>query len=259
MAPARRNSSVAAVAAAAAAASPVVPRARVTAKKSSSLTSAPVSPPDAASASAAPTASPPDAASASAARRTWLPRGISYIDLFVLLGSLALTLWAADARFAASVREALRPFNSATVRLADVSDARLQSGVMLVVYLVQYALLGGIFEFTHPDGVLSSTLSPERLALRRKQVRSEVATGVFSLVVTVLLAVLFMWKIEPHLWTYGFFETHEFTPAYAILGVVAYVVAFDTQFFWSHWILHESEFLWNSVHYYHHSYKEPSS
>jgi two-component system CheB/CheR fusion protein len=30
--------------------------------------------------------------------------------------------------------------------------------------VIQYGVLGGLFEGTHPDGALSSSLSPERLA-----------------------------------------------------------------------------------------------
>jgi sterol desaturase/sphingolipid hydroxylase (fatty acid hydroxylase superfamily) len=217
-------------------------------------------------ASSKPAPAPAPAAAAAAAATWGLPRGLSWWEFLLLVAALALFCAGLDLRFAASLREALRPFDTATVRLASFSDAQLQAGIMLAVYVVQYCALGGLFEGTHPDGALSSSLPPQRLAQRRRQVRSEFATGVFSLAVTVACAVGWMWLVEPRLWTYGWFaareqggQGHELTPALAVGAVLAYVAAFDTHFFWSHWLLHESTTLWNNVHYYHHSYKEPSA
>ena len=189
-----------------------------------------------------PAAAPAAAAPAPAPASSWsLPRGLSWQELLLLLLALALFCAGLDLRFARALREALRPFDTATVRLASLSDAQFQAGVMLVVYVVQYCVLGGLFEGTHPDGALSGSLSPQRLALRRKQVRSEFSTGVGSLAVTVACAVLWMWKVEPLLWTYGWFAAtqdggkgHELTPAMAVGGVLAYIAAFDTHFFVSH-------------------------
>ena len=187
--------------------------------------------------------------SAAASASSWgLPRSLSWVELLVLLLSLALLLAGADARFPAWLRAALRPYDTATVPLASLSDAQLQSGVMLVVYVAQYVVLGGLLEGTHPDGALSSSLTPARLAQRREQVRSEFATGMFSMAVTVVCAVLWMWKLEPLTPFYGYFAAHELTPALAVGGVLAYIAAFDTHFYWSHWLLHESTFLWNNVH-----------
>ena len=42
-------------------------------------------------------------------------------------------------------------------------------------------------------------------------------------------------------------------------GLVAYVISFDTFFYYSHMMLHEVDFLWYNIHYFHHSYKEPSA
>ena len=229
--------------------------------RSSSRSAAPL--PAAPAAAAAAAAAP---APAAAAASSWSPRALGWVEFLLLVAALGLFCAALDVRFVAALREQLRPFDTKMVQLSSASDARLQAGIMLLVYCVQYCVLGGLLEGTHPDGALSSSLSPERLALRRKQVRSEFATGIFSLAVTVACAVLWMWQVEPLLWTYGWFASaadggkgHELTPALAIGGVLAYVAAFDTHFFWSHWLLHESTFLWNTVHYYHHSYKEPSA
>ena len=204
--------------------------------------------------SAAPAAA--TAATSQSQKPTWaLPRALAWTELLLLIAAVALFCAGADARFPGWLREALRPYDTATVRLSSFSDAQYQTGVMLVVYILQYCALGGLFEGTHPDGALSGSLSPLRLAQRRKQVRSEFATGVVSLSVTVACAVLWMWKAEPRLWTYGYFaaadqggQGHELTPALAVGGVLAYIAAFDTHFFWSHWLLHESTILWNNVH-----------
>jgi lathosterol oxidase len=86
-----------------------------------------------------------------------------------------------------------------------------------------------------------------------------VRSGLLSLAVTVAVAVAYMALLEPHTPYYGFFETHAWNWAWGVAGCVAYVAAFDTHFYWSHWLLHESEYLWNNIHYFHHGYKEPSA
>ena len=83
----------------------------------------------------------------------------------LLIAAVALFCAGADARFPGWLREALRPYDTATVRLSSFSDAQYQTGVMLVVYILQYCALGGLFEGTHPDGALSGSLSPLRSCL----------------------------------------------------------------------------------------------
>ncbi len=143
--------------------------------------------------------------------------------------------------------------------LETVEDITTQSGIMLAAYVLQYLVLGGLFEGTNAEGVLSSKLPPSAVAQRRSQVASEVRTGVVSLLITVVIAVCWMAFVEPHLWTFAYFETHTWTPAFGALGILAYVAAFDTWFFWSHWVLHESTWLWENIHYGHHQYKSPSA
>lgn len=131
--------------------------------------------------------------------------------------------------------------------LETLDDVKTQTGLMLAAYVLQYAVLGGLFEGTHPQGALSSTLPAAAVKARRAQVWFEVRTGVLSLVITVALAVLWGYAVEPRLWTFAFFETHEWTPGWGVLGLVAYIACFDTWFYWSHWALHEFESLWHSV------------
>jgi len=84
-------------------------------------------------------------------------------------------------------------------------------------------------------------------------------SGILSLVVTIFLSILWMYVYEPRTAFYGFFETHEWSLLWGVGACLAYVASFDTWFYWSHFVLHEVDFLWNSVHYFHHSYKEPSA
>ena len=72
---------------------------------------------------------------AASASSCGLPRSLSWVELLVLLLSLAMLLAGANARFPAWLRAALRPYDTATVPLASLSDPQLQSGVMLVVYV----------------------------------------------------------------------------------------------------------------------------
>jgi lathosterol oxidase len=143
--------------------------------------------------------------------------------------------------------------------LENFEDLKLQSGIMLTVYVIQYLILGGLFEGTNPSGSLSTTLKPAFLALRRAQVSNEIKAGFLSLFVTILLSLGWMYVGEPRTAFYGYFEAHEWTPWWGVAGLLAYVISFDTYFYWSHMLLHESDFLWRTIHYFHHSYKEPSA
>ena len=137
-------------------------------------------------------------------------------------------------------------------------EVTVQAAIMLLAYIVQYLVLGGLFESSHPEGSLRAS-DPARRARRAAQVAAEVGSGLLSLAVTVVLAVLYMALLEPRTPFYGFFETREWTWAWGLGGLVAYVAAFDTHFYFSHWLLHEVEWLWMNIHFFHHGYKEPSA
>ena len=164
---------------------------------------------------------------------------------------------------------AVRATRSLATRLQpieSVTDATVQGFYMLIFYVLQYAVLGGLFEGTHPNGVFSTTLKPEPLARRRTQVRWEIWSGVASLVVTVALAVTWTYVYEPRTPFFAYFETKEnggrgieWNAWWCVGAVAAYVASFDTYFYWSHWLLHEVNFFWDHIHYFHHQYKEPSA
>jgi lathosterol oxidase len=168
----------------------------------------------------------------------------------LLAVAFLLLLAGADAR---AVTAATR-----LVALDTADEAFVQAGIMLAAYVTQYLVLGGLFEGTHPEGSVR-TADPARRARRAAQVAAEVRSGLLSLAVTVGLAVAYMALLEPRTPFYGFFETHEWSWAWALGGAVAYVAAFDTHFYWSHWLLHEVEWAWHNIHYFHHGYKEPSA
>lgn len=153
--------------------------------------------------------------------------------------------------------------------LETVTDFQVQSVLMLAVYILQYLALGGVFEGTNPKHYLPSlpagATAKERAAAqalvdkRREQVYHEMRAGVLSLVITVALAVLWMYVGEPRTAFYAYFENHPWSAWWAVGGVAAYVVSFDTWFYWSHYALHEIDWVWHSIHYFHHQYKEPSA
>lgn len=153
--------------------------------------------------------------------------------------------------------------------LENIQDFQVQSLLMLVVYILQYLALGGVFEGTNPKHYLrplpAGAPAAERAAAqavvdkRREQVYHEMRAGVLSLVITVALAVLWMYVGEPRTAFYGFFEERAWSPWWALGGVAAYVASFDTWFYWSHLALHEIDWVWHSIHYFHHQYKEPSA
>lgn len=164
--------------------------------------------------------------------------------------AVALQCASADAR---AVTAATR-----LVSLDSTWEVAVQAAAMLAAYTLQYLVLGGLFEGSHPEGTVRST-DPARRARRAVQVAAEVRSGLLSLAVTVVVAVAYMAWLERHTPFYGFFETHEWNWRWGAAGCLAYVAAFDTHFYWSHWILHEVEWLWNNIHFFHHGYKEPSA
>jgi hypothetical protein len=137
--------------------------------------------------------------------------------------ALSALLFVAGATPAVSI-----PIARRLAPLENFDDLKVQSGIMLVVYIIQYLILGGVFEGTNPSGALSSTLSPKHLAARRSQVLHEVLAGVVSLAVTIGLSIAWMYVGEPRTLFYGYFETHAVTPLWVVGGLLAYVASFDT-------------------------------
>ena len=179
-----------------------------------------------------------------------MPPPISATGWALLALSVFLLLVGADAR---AVTAATR-----LVALDTPQEAGVQTLIMLLSYLTQYCVLGGLFEGTHPAGALRNS-QPAARARRARQVAAEVRAGALSMAVTVALAVGYMALLEPRTPFYGFFETHAWSWRWGALGVLAYVAAFDTHFYWSHWLLHRVEWCWQNIHFFHHQYKEPSA
>jgi lathosterol oxidase len=139
------------------------------------------------------------------------------------------------------------------------SDATIATVYIFLGYILIYFMVGGALEFTNPKGVNSKVMSPQEVARRRVQVKAEIKLGVRSLLVTVGLTALHLFYSSKWVWTYGFFDTHQYNIWWFLGSLVMYVFWFDTWFYWSHRWLHDYDFLWNNVHFIHHRFKEPSA
>ena len=190
---------------------------------------------------------------------------LSPFQLTLLAGSfISFALGAAPSavRATLSLARRLQP-------LETLDDLKVQSVYMLVAYILQYLVLGGLFEGTNPKhylqplkpraSVAEVTQAKAVVAKRREQVHHEMRAGVLSLIITVLLATVWMYAFEPRTPYYGWFEDNKWSMAWGVGAVVAYVASFDTWFYWSHLVLHEVDGLWSTIHRFHHQYKEPSA
>ena len=158
----------------------------------------------------------------------WQVHGLSPWGAAWLL--LSFVLFVAGA--SPSVVSAALPLARRLAPLENITDLQVQSLTMTVVYVIQYLVLGGVFEGTNPRGSLSTTLPPKHLAARRKQVLHEMYAGIVSLVVTIALSVSWMYAGEPKTVFYAFFEGHEWSLLWAVGGLLAYIASFDTWFYW---------------------------
>jgi len=138
------------------------------------------------------------------------------------------------------------------------TDLSISTLFVFVAYSCQYMAVGGIFELTNPKGFNSKSISKKEAERRYKQVKQECQIGIFSLMVTVMLTLIWMYFIEPLTYFHGFFDKREYTVWWLLGSIVAYIFWFDTWFYWSHRWLHDYDILWNKVHYIHHQFKEPS-
>jgi len=139
------------------------------------------------------------------------------------------------------------------------SDFGLMTTFIFIAYACQYLGMSGAFELTNPRGFRSKLISTARAEKRRKQVAVETRLGLRSMAFTVGFTMLWMCYGEPRTLFYGYFENHEYNWMWFVGGLIAYMIGFDTWFYWSHRWLHDIDFLWNNVHYVHHQFKEPSA
>ena len=158
----------------------------------------------------------------------WQYRGLSASGIAWLLVSALIFVAALDPSAVVVRAPWVREFARRLAPLENSTDLQVQSWLMLVVYVIQYLVLGGVFEGTHPQGALSSSLSPKHLEARRSQVWNEMAAGIFSLIVTIGLSIGWMYVGEPRTHFYGYFDTHQWTPLWVLGGLLAYVISFDT-------------------------------
>ena len=75
----------------------------------------------------------------------------------------------------------------------------------------------------------------------------------------VFFTLCWMRFIDPLVWTYGYFDTHQYTIWWFAGSILPYMFFFDTWFYWTHRWLHESDYLWDKVHRIHHGFKQPTA
>lgn len=174
-----------------------------------------------------------------------------------LCGILSLfSIWCATSEAAIGLGKNL------AVSLLDVesvSDSAMTAAFLFFAYSLQYMMTAAIFEVTHPRGAWSNQLSEQEKKKRREQIWREIQLGVGAMFGNTFTAVFWISYVEPQLWTYGFFGHRSFNIWWLIASVPVYMLCFDTWFYWTHRLLHESEYLWKHVHTVHHGFKNPTA
>jgi len=184
-----------------------------------------------------------------------------FLEISVGHWVLALSIWIL-CLFCSTSEAALSVSKNIAINLLnieDVSDIAISSVFITIAYVVQYCLVGGLFELTNPKGVNSSKLTQAEIDRRKKQVSREINLGIKSLALTVILTVVWMAYGDKHTYFYGYFQNHEYNWKWFLTSFVVYVFWFDTWFYWSHRWLHDFDFLWRNIHLVHHQFKEPSA
>ncbi|EDQ85117.1 uncharacterized protein MONBRDRAFT_39006 [Monosiga brevicollis MX1] len=87
----------------------------------------------------------------------------------------------------------------------------------------------------------------------------EVKLGVGALISVVAVTVFWMAYVEKLVWTYNFFGRHEYNVWWFISSIFVYMFFFDAWFYVTHRWLHESKFMWDTIHIHHHAFKEPTA
>jgi len=178
----------------------------------------------------------------------WLQRGCN------LLALLCLSASRSEAALAQS-----KEITRSLLEFEDLSDTAMATVLVFFGYTFLYIGSAGLFELTHPYGILSTKLTPKQLQIRRAQVWREVKLGVGALISVVAATVFWMAYVEKLVWTYNFFGRHEYNVWWFISSIFVYMFFFDAWFYVTHRWLHESKFMWDTIHIHHHAFKEPTA
>lgn len=115
--------------------------------------------------------------------------------------------------------QAMNLWNSCKTRIVPL-DTPLQFLFWMlsawVGYTFVYLVVGALFEFTNPI-----PKTPKRMA----SIKKEIWLGIWAMLANVSFTMFWLAYVEPKLWTYGWFETHDYTLKDFLINVIIY-------FFW---------------------------
>mmetsp|Transcript_16255 Transcript_16255/g.1455 ORF Transcript_16255/g.1455 Transcript_16255/m.1455 type:complete len:84 (+) Transcript_16255:403-654(+) len=79
----------------------------------------------------------------------------------------------------------------------------------------------------------------------------EKSMGFWALFWVVILTTILMWKLEPLLPYYGYYDTHDITVKNVLISCFVYMASFDGWFWFTHMMSHHP-FLFKHLHSHHH-------
>ena len=116
-----------------------------------------------------------------------------------------------------------------------------------------------ILLYTRVAGAWSPAIPAGERKRRQLQIADELKLGWVAMATNVFFTLCWMRFIDPLVWTYGYFDTHQYTIWWFAGSILPYMFFFDTWFYWTHRWLHESDYLWDKVHRIHHGFKQPTA
>eukprot|EP00004_Rigifila_ramosa_P008116 TRINITY_DN1929_c0_g1_i2.p1 TRINITY_DN1929_c0_g1~~TRINITY_DN1929_c0_g1_i2.p1 ORF type:complete len:273 (-),score=43.58 TRINITY_DN1929_c0_g1_i2:45-839(-) len=149
----------------------------------------------------------------------------------------------------ATSEAAATALQSVTISVPYFGSVTLTKNSMIWIgHYGTYLLFGGILEFTNPK--------PKNTA-RLNSIKREILTGLCILTMIAFWMTWWMDSVEPQLPYFGYYDTNPYTISDFLLSLFVYMFVFDTWFYWTHRMLH-GRWFWKHVHYYHHSFTDPS-
>eukprot|EP00039_Didymoeca_costata_P020135 m.340190 g.340190 ORF g.340190 m.340190 type:complete len:303 (+) comp19172_c0_seq1:145-1053(+) len=159
----------------------------------------------------------------------------------------------------ASALQLAQNFTGEIIEMKTHTDFGLATVFIFIAYTFQYIMTAGIFEITHPNGALSKEISEKQRLARQEQVMDELRLGIVAMFSNVVITMFWMAYVDPLMWTYKYFDKHEYNIWWFLTSIPAYLFFFDTWFYITHRWLHESQWAWDQVHRIHHGFKHPSA
>jgi len=120
-----------------------------------------------------------------------------------------------------------KSFATEILHLPTMTDWAVGTTFIFVSYFAQYVITAGLFEATHPDGAWLNKDDKEKKR-RWLQVTDELKLGVVAMGCNVFATLLWMRYLDPMMWTYGYFDTHEHNISWFLASIPLYLICFDT-------------------------------